>query len=202
MSFSRLTSIVATLVPLACGGGDDAGPSPVDQCPGPSLVVRPRLADVRPDAAPGAVTANITGDFSRTITGPASAFSRTLFPAFLVADAFTVDAAGRPTGELFIFAPGTPAVGNRALVPITLEDVRDPNFIPRGPFVVWAEAFDNALTDYSRWFLGDSGTLGITTFRDAEVGRVSLTLAVSGTWRSATGARLGCGRITGATIDA
>jgi hypothetical protein len=202
MSFSRLTSIIVTLAPLACSSGADAGPAPIDQCPRPSVAFSPRLADTRPDAAPGAVTASIAGDFSRTIAGPASGFSRTLFPAFLVADGFTVDVAGRPTGELFIFAPGTPTIGNRALVPISLQDVHDPNFIPRGPFVVWAESFDNALGDYGRWLLGDSGTLGITTFRDAEVGRVSLTLSASGTWRSATGTFLGCGRIAGATVDA
>jgi hypothetical protein len=109
---------------------------------------------------------------------------------------------GRPTGELFIFSPGTPAVGARALVPVTLQQVRDPNFVPDGPFAIWAEAFDAGVGDYTRWLVGDAGTLGITAFRDGEVGRVGLTLTVAGSWRDAAGAHLGCGRITAATIDA
>ena len=53
------------------------------------------------------MSATITGDFPRVITGRASAFSRTLFPAFLVVDAFVLDGTGRPGGELFIFDPKT-----------------------------------------------------------------------------------------------
>lgn len=203
MPLLRLTSALGLLAALACGGGGGGpGPEPVDSCATAPLGVSLRLADTRADAAPGAVTAVITGDFPRTINGRASAFSRTLFPSFLVVDAFVVDGTGRPGGELFIFAPGTPAVGTRALVPVTLEQVRDPGFIPPGPLAVWAEAFDPVLGDYTRWLVADTGTLGITSFRDAEVGRVGLTLSLAGAWRSATGAHLGCGRITGATIDA
>jgi hypothetical protein len=202
MPLHRLTSVLVTLAALACGGGDAPGPEPVDPCAASPLAVALALADVRADAAPGMVAAAITGDFPRTLVGRASGFSRTMFPSFLVVDAFTVDGAGRPTGELFIFAPGTPAVGTRALVPVTLQQVRDPNFIPQGPFAVWAEAFDAGLGDYTRWFIGDSGTLGIASFRDGEVGRAGLTLSLTGSWRDAAGARLGCGRITGATIDA
>jgi hypothetical protein len=194
---------VVALAALGCGGGgDEAGPAPVDECSGSPQSIALSLADVRTDAAPGTVSGTITGDFPRTISGRASAFSRTLFPVFLVADAFTIDATGRPSGELFVFAPGTPTVGTRALVPVTLAEVRDPNFIPTGPFVVWAEAFDVARGDYTRWLLGDGGTLGITSVRDADVGRVGLTVSMHGTWRSDAGAWLGCGRITTATIDA
>jgi hypothetical protein len=160
------------------------------------------VADARPDAAPGTVNATITGDFPRTIAGRASAFSRTTFPAFLVADAFVLDASGRHSGELFVFGPGTPTVGTRALVPVTLQQVSDPSFIPTGPFVVWAEAFDPNFGDYTRWLIADSGALGITTIRDDEVGRVGLTVSMKGVWRDGTGTRIGCGRITGATIDA
>lgn len=203
MPLHRLTSVMATLAALACGGGAESGPDPNDACTAASpLTVSLALADVRADAAPGAIAANITGDFVRAINGPASGFSRTLFPAFLIVDAFTVDGVGRPTGELFILAPGTPAVGTRALVPVTLQQLRDPNFVPQGALAVWAEAFDAGLGDYTRWLLAESGALGITTFRDGEVGRVALTLSLSGTWWDAAGARLGCGRITGATIEA
>lgn len=202
MPLSRLTSAFASLVLLACGGGGEAGPEPVESCTTTPLSVSLRIADLRTDAAPGAVTATIAGDFPRAITGRASAFSRTLFPSFLVVDAFTSDGAGRPTGELFIFAPGTPAVGMRPLVPVTLQQVRDPTFIPTGPLAVWAEAFDPGLGDYTRWLVADTGTLGITSFRDADVGRVGLTISLSGTWRDASGARLGCGTIAGGTIDA
>jgi hypothetical protein len=201
MSLPRLTSVLVALAALACGGGE-AGPGPVDLCAATSLAVSLSLADVRADAAPGAATVTITGDFPRTINGRASAFSRTTFPSFLVVDAFTVDGVGRPTAELFILAPGTPAVGARALVAVTLQQLRDPSFIPQGPLAVWAEAFDAGVGDYTRWLIADAGTLGITAFRDGEVGRAGLTLSLSGSWRDAAGTRLGCGRITGATIDA
>jgi hypothetical protein len=160
------------------------------------------IADARPDAAPGAGTASIAGDFARTIDARASAFGRTVFPALLAADAFMVDNAGRPTGELFVFSPGTPVVGTRPLVPVTLDQLRDPAFIPSGPFALWAEQFDASIGDYSRWLLPDQGSLGITLFRNAEIGRIGLTVSLSGSWQDASGARLGCGRITGATIDA
>jgi hypothetical protein len=203
MNLPRLTSAVASLAALACGGGGgEPGPEPIESCATSPLALSLAVADARADAAPGAVTAAITGDFPRTITGRASAFSRTLFPAFLVVDAFVLDGAGRPSGELFIFAPGTPAVGTRALVPVTLQQVRDPSFIPTGPLAVWAEAFDPAVGDYTRWLLAEAGTLGITSLRDAEVGRVGLTISLSGAWHNATGARLGCGTITGATVEA
>jgi hypothetical protein len=197
----RLTSVSVAVAAFACGGGEQ-GTSPVDPCAGRSLSVALALADVRADAAPGSVAATITGDLPRTITGRASAFSRTAFPAFVVVDGFTVDGLGRPTGELFIFSPGTPAVGARALVPVTLQQVRDPNFIPQGPLALWAEAFDAGVGDYTRWLVADEGTLGITAYRDGEVGRVGLTLALAGSWRDAAGAHLGCGRIAAATIDA
>jgi hypothetical protein len=201
MPLPRLTSVLAALAALACGGGGEAGPE-IDPCAASLPAVSLTLADARADAAAGTGAATITGDFPRTISGRASAFSRTAFPAFLVVDAFTVDGVGRPTGELFLFAPGTPAVGARALVPVTLQHVRDPNFIPQGPLAVWAEAFDTGVGDYTRWLIADAGTLGITSVRDAEVGRVGLTLSLRGSWRDAAGTRLGCGQITGATIDA
>lgn len=202
MSLPRLTSVLIALAALACGGGDEPGPEPVDECATSPLSVALSLADVRADAAPGTAAATITGDFPRTFNARASAFSRTLFPAFVVIDAFIVDATGRPTGELFIFSPGTPVVGTRALVPVTLQQVNDPNFIPSGPFAVWAEAFDNDAGQYTRWLLGDGGTLGITAVRDGEVGRIGLTLSLHGAWRDPAGRRLGCGRIAGATVDA
>ena len=204
MPLFRLTSVLALLAALACGGdgGVEPGPGPSDPCAETPRAVSLSIADARGDAAPGTVSATITGDFPRTITGRASAFSRTLFPAFLVSDAFIVDGSGRPSGELFIFAPGTPTVGTRPLIPVTLQQVRDPSFIPSGPLAVWAEAFDLNAEDYTRWLVADSGALGITSFRDGEIGRVGLTLSLRGTWRNATGTRLGCGRITGATIDA
>ena len=203
MHLPRLTSVVALLAALACGGGGgEAGPGPIDPCVATSRALSLSVADARTDAAPGTVSATITGDFPRTITGRASAFSRRTFPVFLVADAFILDGSGRPDGELFVFGPGTPALGTRALVPVTLQQVRDPSFIPTGPFVVWAEEFDPNVGDYTQWLVADSGALGITTIRDGEIGRVGLTVSLRGTWRDGTGTRIGCGRITGATIDA
>lgn len=204
MHLPRLTSVIALLAALACGGGGgEAGPGPLDPCVTTARALSLSVADARPDAAPGTVSATITGDFPRTITGRASAFSRRTFPVFLVADAFTLDGSGRPSGELFIFAPGTPTIGTRALVPVTLQQVRDPTFQPTGPFALWAEAYDPMVGDYTHWLLADSGTLGVTTVRDGEVGRVGLTLSLKGAWRDGTGARIGgCGRVTGATIDA
>jgi hypothetical protein len=201
MSLARLTSVPVALAAFACGGSEPST-QPIDPCAGRSLSVSLALADVRADAAPGTATATIAGDFPRTITGRASGFSRTVFPSLLVVDAFTVDGVGRPTGELFIFRPGTPAIGAHALVPVTLQQVRDPNFVPQGPFAIWAEAFDAGVGDYTRWLAGDAGTLGITAFRDGEVGRVGITLSAAGSWRDQAGAHLGCGRITTATIDA
>lgn len=203
MTLSRLTSVPIALAALACGGGGgDPGPEPIDECATAPLAVALSLADVRADAAPGTASVTITGDFPRGFNGRASAFSRTVFPAFVVVDAFIVDAAGRPTGELFIFSPGTPVVGTRALVPVTLQQVNDPSFIPSGPFAVWAEALDPDSGEYTRWLLGAGGTLGITTMRDGDVGRIGLTLSLHGTWRDPAGRRLGCGRMTGATVDA
>jgi hypothetical protein len=87
-------------------------------------------------------------------------------------------------------------------VRVTLEQVRDPSFIPSGPLAVWAEAFDPSVGDYTRWLVADSGSLGVTSIRDVEVGRVGLTISLTGTWHNAGGARIGCGSITGALIDA
>lgn len=203
MTLPRLTSVLALLAALACGGGGgEAGPGPSRPCAAAPRVVSLNVADARADAAPGTVSATITGDFPRVITGRASAFSRTLFPAFLVVDAFVLDGTGRPGGELFIFAPGTPVVGTRPLVPVSLEQVRDPSFIPTGPLAVWAEAFDPNVGEYTRWLVAESGTLGITSIRGAEVGRVGLTISMSGAWDNGAGTHLGCGSITGATIDA
>src|SRR5688572_9927764 len=203
MPLSRLTSVLALLAALACGGGDgEPGPGPSQPCAAAPRVVALNVADARADAAPGMASATIAGDFPRTINGRASAFSRTVFPAFLVVDAFILDGTGRPSGELFIFAPGTPVVGTRALVPVTLEQVRDPSFIPSGPLAVWAEAFDPNVGDYTRWLVADSGSLGVTSIRDAEVGRVGLTISLTGAWHNAGGTRIGCGSITGALIDA
>lgn len=203
MPIPRLTSVLALLAALACGGGGgEAGPGPSRPCAPAAPIVSLSVADARVDAAPGTVSATITGDFPRVITGRASAFSRTLFPAFLVVDAFVLDGTGRPGGELFIFAPGTPTAGTRPLVPVTLQQVRDPGFIPTGPLAVWAEAFDPNVGDYTRWLVAESGTLGITSIRGAEIGRVGLTISMSGAWDNGVGTRLGCGRITGATIDA
>jgi hypothetical protein len=67
---------------------------------------------------------------------------------------------------------------------------------------VWAEAFDRNVGDYTRWLVAESGTLGITSIRGAEIGRVGLTIAMSGAWDNGVGTHLGCGSITGATIDA
>jgi hypothetical protein len=196
------TSILISLAALACGGGSESGPDATDPC-GPSpRIASLAIADSRTDAGPGTGTASITGDFPRTIDARASAFGRTIFPALLAADAFTVDDAGRPTGELFVFTPGTPVVGTRALVPVTLQQLRDPNFQPSGPFALWAEGFDAGIGDYTRWLLPDDGSLGITMFRNAEIGRIGLTVTLSGSWQDAAGTRLGCGRITNATIDA
>ena len=202
MTLPRLTSVLIAIAALACGGGDEPGPASVDECATAPLSAALSLADVRGDATPGTAVATITGDFPRALTARASAFSRTLFPAFVVIDAFIVDANGRPSGELFIFSPGTPVVGTRALVPVTLQQVNDPNFIPSGPFAVWAEALDSGSGQYTRWLTGDGGTLGITSVRDGEVGRIGLTLSLHGAWRDPAGRRLGCGRIAGATVDA
>lgn len=203
MCLPRLTSALALLAALACGGGSgEPGPGPSDPCAATVRALSLRVGDTRANAAPGTASATITGDLPRTIVGRASAFSRTAFPAFLVVDAFVLDGTGRPNGELFIFAPGTPTVGTRPLVPVTLEQVRDPGFIPTGPFAIWAEAFDPTAGDYLRWLVADSGALGIASIRDGEIGRVGLTLSLRGRWRDGTGTHLGCGRITGATIDA
>ena len=203
MTLHRLTSVPIALAALACGGGGgDQGPEPVDDCASGPVSASLSLADSRADAAPGTASVTITGDFPRDFSARASAFSRTLFPAFVVVDASIADAAGRPTGELFIFSPGTPVVGTRALVPVTLQQVNDPSFIPSGPFAVWAEALDPDSGDYTLWLLGAGGTLGITAVRDADVGRIGVTLSLHGTWRDPAGRRLGCGRITGATVDA
>src|SRR5688572_11003016 len=101
MTLPRLTSVLALLAALACGGGGggEAGPGPSRPCAAAPRVVSLNVADARADAAPGTVSATITGDFPRVITGRASAFSRTLFPAFLVVDAFVLDGTGRPGGE-------------------------------------------------------------------------------------------------------
>lgn len=203
MSFLRLTSVGVALAALACGGGGgEAGPVPDGRCPSPALRISAQLAGVRDNARPGTVSAVITDDFPRTIAGPASGFSRTVFPALMVVDGFTTDAVGRPAGELVVFSPGTPVVGTRPLVPVTLQQIRDPQFRPDGPFALWAESFDASRGDYTRWLIADAGTLGIDSVRNEDVGRVGLTVSFTGTWRDASGTQIGCGRIAGATIDA
>jgi hypothetical protein len=198
--------LLAAALLSACSGGSDAPTPPAQSCSsatairhGPFLAV----ADAQANASEGAATFGITGSFPRSVTGRSGAYERSVGAlGFTVIDGFASDADGRPTAELVIFLTSRAQTGTTSLVPVTLAQFRDPNFFPAGPFAVYAEHFDDAAGSYTRYLLGKSGTVEVRGVSEGRIGRVELSLSMSGEWRDGMNASLGCGEITSATVNA
>ena len=199
------TPLVTAALLTACGGGSDAPTTPARSCtPATALRRGPMLAlaDAQPNAAAGSAAFAIAGSFPRTVSGRASAFEQGTGPTYTVIDAFAVDAEGRPSAELFIFVLSRARAQTVQLVPVSLAQLRDPGFLPRGSFAVYAEQFDAAAGDYTRLLVGQSGTLTITEASGGGIGRLQLSLSMQGEWQDGSAASLGCGEIADATVSA
>lgn len=213
MRFSPL--LPAALLLAACGGGSDG---PTDPPPAPDLTcatVTPRvlamqtgpsfaIADAQPNAAAGSAFVQIAGDFPRTINGRAGALESAAAPglSFTTIDAYAVDTNQVPTAELFIFATSAATVRSLPITPVTLTQLHDPRFVPSGSIAVYAEQYDPAVQDYTRWLIGQAGTISITGADTGRVGRVRLDVTLAGEWVDRSSKSLGCGTIARGHIDA
>jgi hypothetical protein len=159
------------------------------------------IEDPVPSAAAGTATATITGSIAGGFSGRASGFETGTNIALSVIDAFARDASGRPTAELFVFIRARAAVGKVTFVPVTLSDLKNPNFIPAGSFAVYADAYDATVKDYTRWLIGQSGCITLSSVTAGQVGRAAGTVSMTGNWQSQTGTSLGSGKVT-ASVDA
>ena len=190
----RLPACLFALTLVACSGGDDP--------PKPSFCDEVLIPAVPSPGSPGSVLAMISGTFPMDFLGTASAYQQgSTTAAFTVIDGFRTDAANAPTGELFLFLRSGAKVTQAALVPVTLDQIRDPSFVPSGSFAVFATAFDSATKDYTRWLLGTSGCLRVGGFEPGAIGGLAAAVAMSGQWQSNTGQPLGTG-VVSATVSA
>ncbi|MDQ3812109.1 MAG: hypothetical protein M3336_17650, partial [Chloroflexota bacterium] len=67
---------------------------------------------------------------------------------------------------------------------------------------VYAEQFDAAAGDYTRFLVARGGTARVTDVSSGDIGRVELSLSLDGEWRDRAGTLLGCGQIAGASVSA
>jgi hypothetical protein len=174
-------AMVATVAMVAACSGD-----------GPTPPVQLQECDVVGTVA-GTSVVTLTGAASGTRAGRASAFEIGTTAALTVIDAYQVDAGGRPTAELFIFHRDRATDVNRALVPVTLAQLKDPSYVPAGSFVVYAEAFDAEVGDYTRWLVGSSGCIRLGNVTAGEVGSVGGKVVMQGSWQDQDGVVIGDG---------
>ena len=166
------------LVALSCGGGDGPTP-PTDACD---------FAGAAATLGMGSIS--IENLFARSVSARSGAWEQSGQAAgFTIIDAYTADASGRPTSELFVFLRARPAVDTVSLVPVTLTQLRTAGFIPPGSIIAFGELYDADAGDYTRWFLGTSGCLAV----DQAVAndRIKVRIRAAGTWVNGSGASLG-----------
>ena len=211
MRFAILLS--AALVLAACGGGSEGMTDPPADTSCTEMTARllarqvgPALsiADARPNAAAGSASFQISGDLPRTVSGRAGALEYASGPgsSFTFVDAFAVNEQGVPTSELFVVATAAATERQLPLTPVSLAQLHDKAFFPTGSFVVYAEQYDPAVKDYTRWLIAQSGTVNITHVDSGTIGRIQLTVSLAGEWVDHSGTTLGCGAIADAHVDA
>lgn len=183
---TALAVAVAAALAAACGGERSVGP---------------RLACAALGPAPGSGTGIAPGAGSLTMGGGAAryghsaAFEAASSSALTVLDVHLDDAAGRPTAELFLFLHAAATPGQSPLVPVTLAQLHDSTFVPAGSFAVYADRFDAAAGDYTRWFVADSGCIALDAVQPGAVGLATGAAAMIGTWQSAQGVADSTGRL-------
>ena len=166
---------------LACGKD---GPTPPT----------PTCGDVTvpADLTSGTSRVTITGSQPRTFTGGAGGYSANSgLTSLSVIDAYSRDAEGRPTSEIFVLFPTEPQAGQRyTLTPVSAAQFNDPEFIPSGPFAVYGDAYDPVARDYTRWLTRTTGCLRIIDVTTVGAARSAVAqLEIAGTWeRGASGA--------------
>lgn len=186
----RLILLFAALGGIACKSDDPVAPAFCDaNTQSTSQIPEPF------------VNGEITGDLPGLIRGKVAAYHQgSELAQFTVIDGFEVDAQKRPTAELFVFMRSAPGEKRLSLVPVTLAQLHDKNFVPSGSFAVYAKDYDVAAGDYTRWLIGTSGCLRITGVWPGVVGAISASVALDGEWRSNTGTQLGHGALTATVI--
>ncbi|HVE78046.1 MAG TPA: hypothetical protein VNA89_04240 [Gemmatimonadaceae bacterium] len=201
----RLTTVAAVATLAACGGGD-GGPGPSDPCAPAATAATAAtaafdLAAPLPNAAAGSGSFTITGAIPLSATARATAFEAGASQTGIVFASLSVlDAAGRPTGELFFFLDRKATPGTIALVPITLADIKSAG-APPGSFAVYADHYDATVQDYTRWLLSTGGCVRLSAATSGAVGRIAGDVHLTGQWQTRAGAPLGAGG-GDATFDA
>ena len=187
----RLHLLLAALPLLACSDGK--GPPPGVDCPVVNGLTLPPTSPGSPGPPGASIGSVVKGAQAYQLNGAATVYRHgSTTAAFTVLDAFTRDADHRPTGELFLFlrTAGSTSV---EVVPVTLAQVNDKNFVPTGAFAVYADSYSETVGDYTRWLLATSGCIRSTNTGDAVAPRVEAFVHVTGDWQSNTGAALGPG---------
>lgn len=192
LSMARPTTLFLTLALVACGS-DGNEPTPVSCATGPAAVAP------QAPASQGSLVLTATGTTTGTVFGRATVYQQGQSnAAYSVLSGYMVDTENRPASELFLLLRSVVAEGEQQLVPVTLDELQDPQFFPAGAIAAYAEGESFLTGEYQRWFVAESGCIRITESvqpTPTTPGRVSAIAAMQGEWRLSTGALVGEGRI-------
>ena len=185
---------------VACSDGTEPDRLSCDTGPG----ITPPYTTV----SQGSLVATTTGSTTETIFGRATGYQHgTVNAAYTVLDGYSVDAQGHPTGELFLLLRSPSAAGETPLVPVSLDDLNNPQFVPSGAIAAYADG-ENASGEFQRWLVAKSGCIRITESVQPTAtapGSVTAIAALQGEWRSSAGALIGPGamsvRVKGPLLD-
>ena len=186
---ARFRTPLLALALLGCGSTSD--PRSLSCANGPPV------STDEPPAWIGSFDAEVSGKFPFDLLGRATAYQQgSAAAAYTVIDGYTTDGELRPTGELFLLLRSVAAEGEQPLTAVTLENLNDPQYFPKGAIATYADGFDETARRYTRWLLAKSGCVRITSLRTATPsapGKVNAIVALEGEWRSNTGTLLGTG---------
>ncbi|GAC1652812.1 MAG: hypothetical protein NVS4B3_15350 [Gemmatimonadaceae bacterium] len=203
---SAFALAIALAIAVSCGGGGGAGGSGISGPPPNGCgVAGDRLAayragdvidDPRPQAARATATGSLTGVIAHAIGadgGGGFTSGVTGFSKFTVLDVFSAGSDGRPSAELFIFLPDSLIARPTPLGAVTLADLHTRGYTPTVAFALYAEQYDPAKGDYTRWLVSQSGCFTVGRVDAGGVSRAAGSLTLHGTWQTEAGATLGNG---------